>query len=1091
MQSYHDWENPQVVGINKLPGHATLMPYPDEVLALACQPEKSPYFQSLNGRWKFYYAPNPASVLALFPNWGLGTREDGADFEVKSWAEIEVPGNWTMQGYDKPIYTNIKMPFPPNPPYVPQEDNPTGLYEREFTLPDSWRGRQIFIVFEGVESAFYLWVNGQKIGYSQDSRLPAEFDLTPYLQPGQNRLSVMVIRWSDASYIEDQDHWWMAGIHRDVYLYAAPKTHITDFFARPELEADYGDATLKVRAAISFYDQKEPPVYKGEIRVIDPAPPAYRVEMQLYDADKKAVWAEPVSRGVHHSDWTPPTVHLTQQVQQPRKWSAEDPYLYTLVLWLKTAEGEIIEVESCRIGFRNVEIKNRELLINGQPVLMKGINRHDFHDRQGKTVPLETMLADIKLMKQFNINAVRTSHYPNDSRWYDLCDEYGLYVIDEANIECHALYDKLPHDPQWTVAFLERGKRMVERDKNHPCIIMWSLGNESGYGPNHDAMAGWIRGYDPSRPLHYEGAISHHSALTSSETLEQNSWPTPVQLGQAKRQGWQRGYLVTDIYCPMYPSVDEIIAYAQDPDNQRPLIMCEYAHSMGNSTGNLKEYWEAIENYHGLQGGFIWDWVDQALRKTDDQGREYWAYGGDFGDEINDGNFCLNGLIWPDRTPHPAMYEYKKIIQPVAVRARDLAAGQVEIINKHDFSDLSHLNCSWELAADGEVIQRGELGRLATPPGASEVVTLPLQNPALAPGAECFLTLRFSLAQTTAWADEGHEVAWEQFAMPFKAPAPVVISLAQMPPLQVTDSAGEIFITGPEFQLAFDRKAGQMVAFTFRETSLLLSGPKLNIWRAATDNDGFKLWPERENKLLFQWLKAGLDRLEQKVESFSLEQLSSQVVRVNIQTLVQAADGPDGFIHRHTYMIYGSGDVVIENEIEASRNLPPLPRLGLTMALPGGFEQFAWYGCGPHENYIDRNVGAAVGLYQSTVDEQYVPYIMPQENGNKTEVRWLTLTREDGLGLLAVGQPPLEVSVSHYTAHDLYRALHTPDLIRRDETILNLDYKQCGLGGASCGPGTLPPYLIQPGRFSFSLRLRPITPQDHPALLSRYQLQAA
>jgi beta-galactosidase/beta-glucuronidase len=1079
MKEYNDWENPQVVGINKLPAHATLWPYPDEALALTGQPQKSPYFQSLNGRWKFYYAPNPASVPENFHE---------AEFEVTAWAEIEVPGNWTVQGYDKPIYTNIKMPFAPNPPYVPKDDNPTGIYQREFTIPDGWLNRQIFVCFDGVESAFYLWLNGQKVGYSQDSRLPAEFNLTPYLQPGKNIMTVMVIRWSDASYIEDQDHWWMAGIHRDVYLYATPKVHVSDFFVRPELDADYGDATLKVRATISFYDQREPVDYKGEIRIFDADPPGYTVEMQLYDADHKALFVEPVSKLVLRSDWSPPTVHLSQRVAQPQKWSAEQPYLYTLVLTLKAANGEIIEVESCRVGFRKIEVKNRELLINGQPVLIKGVNRHDFHDRHGKTVPFETMLADIKLMKQFNINAVRTSHYPNDTRWYDLCDEYGLYVIDEANIECHALYNKLPHDPQWTTAFLERGKRMVERDKNHPCIIMWSLGNESGYGPNHDAMAGWIRGYDPGRPLHYEGAISHHSVLTNSEEVEANSWPTPEQFRQAKQQGWQTGHLATDIVCPMYPAVDEIIAYAQNPDNSRPLIMCEYAHSMGNSTGNLKEYWEAVENHHGLQGGFIWDWIDQGLLKTDDQGREYWAYGGDFGDEINDGNFCLNGLIWPDRTPHPAMYEYKKIIQPVAVKARDLAAGQLEIFNKQNFSDLSSLICSWELAADGEVLQQGELGRLTTPSGASEVVTLPIQTPALFPGAECFLTIRFTLAQATLWADQGHEVAWEQFSMPVKASTPAMITTAETPPLELAESAGEARIAGPDFRLVFDKSTGQIAAFTFRETPLLLSGPALNIWRAATDNDGFKLWPELENKLLYQWLQAGLDRLERKAETYMVEQLSAQVVRIGVRTLARAANCPDGFEHRHTYTIYGSGDVVIENRVDASQSLPSLPRVGLTMLLPGDFEQFTWYGRGPHENYIDRNVGAAVGLYRGTVDEQYVPYIMPQENGNKTDVRWLTLTQKNGLGLLAVGQPNLEVSVSHYTADDLYRARHTHELSRRDEIILNLDYKQCGLGGASCGPGTLPQYLVQPGSFSFTVRLRPITTQDNPAHLSRLQV---
>jgi beta-galactosidase/beta-glucuronidase len=1076
----NDWENPHVFGINKLPAHATLMSYPDEAMALAGQRQQSPYFQSLNGRWKFYYAPNPQAVPGNF-------YQD--DFETTPWAEIEVPGNWTMQGYDKPIYANVKMPIPPNPPYVPKEDNPTGIYRREFSVPENWRGRQIVICFDGVESAFYVWVNGQKIGYSQDSRLPAEFDLTPYLQPGQNSLAVMVIRWSDGSYLEDQDHWRMAGIFRDVYLYAPPKVHIADFFARPELDADYRDATLKVRAIVNFYDQAPPTDYKGEIRGFDPNPPAYRVEMQLYDAEGQPIFVAPVSRSVRVSDWTMTAVNLSQPVANPHKWSAEQPYLYTLVLSLKNAEGQTIEAESCRIGFRKIEVKNRELLINGQPVLIKGVNRHEFDQRHGKTVTLEGMLTDIKLLKQFNLNAVRASHYPNDTRWYDLCDEYGLYIIDEANIETHALYNKLAHDPDWTTAFLERGKRMVERDKNHPCIILWSLGNESGYGPNHDAIAGWIRGYDPSRPLHYEGTISPFSVLLNKD-LAGESKPGPTEFAEARQQGWQVGLLASDIYCPMYPQVDDIIAYAQEPTNTRPLIMCEYAHSMGNSTGNLKEYWEAVENHHGLQGGFIWDWVDQALVKVDKQGREYWAYGGDFGDEINDGNFCMNGLVFPDRTPHPALYEYKKIIQPVAVKAKALAAGQIEIVNKHYFSDLSGLNGAWELAADGEVLQQGQLPRLHTLPQSSEIVSLPIQPPALNPGAECFLTVRFSLAEATPWAEQGHEVAWEQLAMPFKAPAPSLILTNQMPAVELTERGKEVIITGPEFYLAFNQAAGQISFFTFKGTSLLVTGPRLNIWRAATDNDGFKLWPDREEKLLYQWLKAGLDRLEHQTETVTVEQLKLQMVRISVHTTVRAAGCPDGFEHYHTYTIYGSGDVVIENRVEASPNLPPLPRIGLTMSLPAGFEQFTWYGRGPHENYSDRNVGAAVGLYHGSVDEQHEPYIMPQENGNKTEVRWLTLTHETGMGLLAVGRPALEASVSHHTADDLYRALHTIDLVRRPEVILNLDYKQCGLGGASCGPGTLSQYLVQPGTFNFSVRLRPfMIGQVSPARLSREVLQ--
>lgn len=1081
-----DWENPQVVGINKLPAHATLIPYPNETTALTCQRDKSPYFLLLNGQWKFKLAANPDSIPAGFYR---------PDFDAAAWDEITVPGHWMMQGYDKPIYTNVKMPFPANPPYVSHADNPTGLYRQTFTLPADWQGRQVFISFDGVESAFYLWLNGQPLGFSKVSRMPAEFDLTPYLQPGPNTLAVMVIRWSDASYVEDQDYWWLAGIFRDVYLYATPKVHIFDFFARTEFDPDFHDATLKVQATVKFYEPGTPASYRGKMSVFAPTPADYWVDMQLYDAEGQAVFSELVSRPVIESDWNPTRVNLVKTVAHPQPWSAETPYLYTLVLALKNTAGETIEAESCKIGFRQVEIKGREILINGQPVLLKGVNRHDFHDRLGRAVPEETLLTDIKLMKQFNLNAVRTSHYPNDTRWYDLCDQYGLYVIDEADLECHAVYNKLAHDPQWTTAFVDRGQRLVGRDKNHPCVIFWSLGNESGYGPNHDAMAGWIRGYDPSRPIHYEGAISQYSALL-------NATEQPVQADEhipgaeqeiGRRLGWQQGFRASDVVSPMYPSVDHIIAYAQDPANTRPLFMCEYAHSMGNSTGNLKEYWEAIETYHGLQGGFIWDWVDQGIRQVDSQGREYWAYGGDFGDEINDGNFCLNGLVGPDRTPHPGLYEYKKVLQPVGIKGINLTGFQnlsglfqLEITNKQYFTDLSGLKGTWEVTVDGQAVQQGDLPALNLSPQQSQQINLALSQPELPPGAECFLTVRFVLAANTLWAEKGHEVAWEQFKLPVAALPPLKLIPEQMPPLTLTQSDDQASVSGPDFELLFDRAAGRISTFTYRGQPLLVEGPRLNLWRAATDNDGFKLWPDRQEKMLYEWLQAGLDKLIFQPERVTVEQPQAQVVRLTAWLIGQAPGCTDEVTHQQTITIYGSGDVVIENTVDANLKLTSLPRVGLTMQLPGGFENFTWFGRGPHENYIDRNTGAVVGLYHSTVDEQYVPYVMPQENGNKTDVRWVTLTNKTGIGLLAAGATSLEVSVSHYTAADLYQARHTNELTRQDEVSLNLDYRQCGLGGASCGPGTLPQYLVQPGTYHFTIRLRPfVANEDNPATISR------
>ena len=1027
----HDWEDPQIVGINKRPGRADFVPFADVHSALQGR-KASPFVQLLNGNWQFHYARNPDVVPADFYNLGP---------ESLDWDSIHVPGNWTLQGYDRPIYTNVQMPIPDNPPHVPQDDNPTGLYRRSFNLPEAWAGRRLFVCFEGVESAFYLWCNGRCVGYSQGSRLPAEFDLTDFAQAGENQLAAMVIRWSDGSYLEDQDHWWMAGIYRDVYLYSTPRIHIRDFFARPELDDDLRDALLHVHVDVEAFEGLD---VSG-----------YLVGMQVVDENGRFLFPNPVTQPVKVAKRFPTAADLSRPIPNPAKWSAETPNLYTLLVSLFDPEGETVEVVSCRIGFRRVEVVGRELLINGKPVLLKGVNRHEHDDRSGKTVSEAAMIADIRLMKQFNINAVRNSHYPTHPRWYELCDEYGLYVIDEANIEAHARYHDLCQDPNWTHAFVERGMRMVQRAKNHACIILWSLGNESGYGPNHDALAGWIRGSDPTRPLHYEGAIS-----------------------RSHGQDWYEGERVTDIVCPMYPFVDEMTNYAKDLAAERPLIMCEYAHSMGNSTGNLKEYWDAIRDNHGLQGGFIWDWIDQGLVKTAPDGSEYWAYGGDFGDAINDFNFCINGVIWPDRTPHPALYEYKKVLQPVLIEAGDLANGVVIVHNAFDFIEMDGIYGRYTLEEDGKTVQSGALPPLDIPPGGSQTIKLPLSKPHLLPGAECYLSVRFTLAVDTPWADAGHEIAWEQFPMPFAAPRPEPRPRAQLPALGLQQTDQKALISAPDFQLVIDKTTGQIKEWVYQDTPVLLNGPQLNVWRAPVDNDGLKLDPQRPNMLLGEWLKVGLDQMRAQATAVTVQQPDAHTISVHVEQTIGSAAFPGAFQHTLIYTISGSGAVELRSQVTAARSLPPLPRLGLTITLPPGFEQLSWYGRGPHENYIDRNSGAAVGLYSSTVTEQYVPYIMPQENGNKTDVRWLSLKNTAGVGLLAMAQPLMEAGASHFTAADLFAARHICDLQPRPEIILNLDKQQLGLGGASCGPPTLPQYVLAPGEFEFAVVLRPFSPKE-------------
>ncbi|MCJ7736294.1 MAG: DUF4981 domain-containing protein, partial [Anaerolineae bacterium] len=742
-----------------------------------------------------------------------------------------------------------------------------------------------------------------------------------------------------------------------------------------------------------------------------------------------------------------------------------------LLLVLKDAGGNILEVERSNVGFRRIDVKDGQIHVNGVPVLFKGVNRHEHDPDTGHAITAESMLQDILLMKRFNINAVRTCHYPDDPRWYDLCDHYGLYLVDEANLESHGTLDKLARDSSWRDAFLQRGLRMVERDKNHPSIVIWSLGNESGYGSNHDAMADAIRERDPSRPVHYEGAT-----------------------------GWGGDYkgpddaLAVDVVSVMYPTVDRIIELAQIPGETRPLIMCEYAHAMGNSCGNLREYWDAVETHPRLQGGFIWDWVDQGLRQVTEDGQEWFAYGGDFGDSPNDGPFCLNGLIFPDRGVQPALWDHKKIVQPVKVEAVDLLQGKVKITNRHSFTNLNALEVSWRLDADGMALQSGTLPRLDTVPGESVQVTVPFDRPELAPGTECWLALSFALAEDTLWAARGHEVAWEQFQVPLDAPAVEALSVAGMPKLQVEESGDIVTVQGSDFRLLFDKVQGRICSWQVAGTELVLEGPLLNVWRAPTDNDAALLRP---NGMAVQWRDAGLDRLVSRVSGVEIEQVEQQVVRIVVTSAVTAPDRKKGFECRGVTTIFGSGDVVIDTAVEPEKGLPPLPRIGLQMVLPGGFETFTWYGRGPHESYVDRKEGAAVGVYSGTVDDQFVPYVVPQENGNKTDVRWVALANSQGIGLLAAGVPVaggeralLEVSAHHYSTKDLADADHTYELERRPEITLNLDHRQSGLGGASCGPGTLPQYLIQPEPVRFAVRLRPFSTKDvSPAELGRQVLK--
>jgi beta-galactosidase len=1030
----NDWENPVVFSRNTEPPHATLMPYESRDKALAGDRFASEFFRSLNGQWKFHWAAKPADRPQDFHR---------PEFNVGGWKDIEVPGNWQLQGYDVPIYMNSSYPFPPDPPRIPHDRNPVGSYRTEFTVPDGWSGRQVFLHFDGVESAFYVWVNGQMVGYSQDSRTPAEFNITRFLGPGRNILAAEVYRWSDGSYLECQDFWRLSGIFRNVYLFSTPDVHIRDF----EIKADLGDAcrdaVLHVKAWVWNYGDEAARGHSVEVSLIDPAGKPGGGETLM------------TGRSVYIAPGAESLVLMKTGVANPLKWSAEEPNLYTVILSLKNGKGETIETESALFGFRKVEIKSGQLLLNGQPIFIKGVNRHEHDPVTGHYVTRESMITDIRLMKQHNINTVRTCHYPDDPEWYELCDRYGLYLIDEANIESHGMGYRpevtLANRPEWKDAHLDRIRRMVERDKNHPSVIIWSMGNEAGDGTNFEAASEWIHRRDPSRPVHYERAqLRPH----------------------------------TDIYCPMYDRIEQIVAYAKTkPD--RPLILCEYAHAMGNSCGNLQDYWDAIEQYDQLQGGSIWDWVDQGILKKTPDGRPYFGYGGDFGDSPTDGDFCCNGLVLPDRTITPKTIEVKKVYQNIGFKPVDLATGKVEITNKFFFTDLSGYEFLWSVAEDGTDIESGRLSPPAIGPGESRIISVPFDAPKPEPGAEYWLRFSVRLSDETSWAPKGHEIAAEQFKLPF-GEALVDTRFESPPFLQKSETAGEVVVSGPDFRLKFDKTSGLLTSYFFKGRELLKLGPEPNFWRAPTDND----FGNGMEKRCDVWRRASLRRT---LNDFSVEEHGGSAVRVVSDFALPDA----GSKHRTSYLVLGSGDIIVENSIAIGRkDLPELPRFGMRLGVPDEFEQLEWYGRGPHENYCDRKTSAFVGRYKSTAREQFVPYVSPQENGYKTDVRWVALRDADGTGLAVMGMDLIGMSALRYTVEDLTQekrgTRHPVDLVERDFVELNVDLKQMGVGGDdSWGARPHPQYTLPAQDYSFRFRLRPLSPGDDPMNLARLRLNLA
>ena len=1028
-QDLPDWENPAVISRNTERPHATLIPYANEATALKFDPSASPFVKSLNGTWKFKWVSHPSKVPGDFYQPNTSTA---------NWDDLPVPSNWQVVGaregraYDRPIFTNIKHPFPTKPPRITSDTNSVGLYRTVFTTPADWQKKDVFLHFAGVQSACYVWVNGLQVGYHEDGMAPAEFNVTKYLRAGENSLAVQVINWSDGSYLEDQDYWRLAGIFRDVYLFATPTIHVRDFYVTTELDDNNRNATLKMAAFMKNFS--------AEVQ------DKYQIKFTLYDPTGRVLASDLVKNIPMMDPKDEAYLTLNVPLENPLKWTAETPNLYKLTMQVINGEGNAVEVMATRVGVRQVMIRDGLLLVNGKAVKLKGVNRHEFDPTTGRVISRENMIKDILLMKQHNINAVRTSHYPNTPLWYDLCDEYGLYLVDEANIESHELWQQknyiLADRPEWRDAFLARGKAVVERDKNHPSVIMWSLGNESGMGAHFEDMAQIIRLIDPTRPIQYEGRRDYPKDFK--------------QLDQSLTS--------FDIITTMYPDPKGLVTL-MDKDPSRPVIICEYAHSMGNSVGNLQDYWDPIDKYPRLQGAFIWDWADQGLYVKKD--------GKDYIDHINriDGANAGDGIVNPDRKPQPEINEVKHVYQYIKFSPKDTLSAQNQTItlkNRYDFLNLQPFKLVWQLLENGKVIQQGENSNLTAEAGKDQALTISYNVPTTTSGAEYFLNLSLRLKENATWAQAGHEVAFQQLNIKTPISSKPLVATAGAVKVGLVRGGG-IRLTGPQFSITFDRKTVGMSSFLYKNKEMIAKGLQANFWRVPTDNDeggGAVGYAAR-------WRAAGLDSLRRVGGDLRVEPVSPSVARVHTQTTYVGKKGGN-LVVKTSYTVFASGDVVVKNTVTASATLPPLAKVGMQMQLPASFQNVRWYGRGPFENYWDRKSAASVGDFTSTVAEQHFPYIMAQENGNHADVRWTAVSEASGFGLLAIAAPVLNFSVHDYSDADLLAAKKTQELPTDQLITLNLDHQLMGLGGDdSWTPRTHAEYLLSAKEYSYSFRLRP------------------
>lgn len=994
------WENLDVLHINRVAPRAYYIPYADETSAFNHKRGKSPYYQTLNGLWKFHYVHSVKEVRD-------GFYEANAD--VNGWNDMIVPSCWQVNGYDQNHYTNVNYPFPCDPPFVPNE-NPAGLYVRDFQVSEQWADKEKYMVFEGVNSCMYLWVNGAFVGYSQGSRVPAEFDISPYLKAGKNRMAVMVLKWCDGTYLEDQDLWRFSGIFRDVYLLARSKNHIRDVFNRQELSEDMRRATLRC-----------------EITTTGALP----VRVELKDAADQII-----QEGNSLIDRCG-TIEL--QIDEPKLWNAEQPYLYQLYVHA----GD--EVLLFQVGFRKIEIKDGVFLINGMPVKLKGVNRHDSHPELGQTIPMNHMIKDLILMKTHNINTVRTSHYPNDPRFLNLCNEYGFYVIDEADLECHGVfhagdYHMLTKNPAWQRAFVDRAERMVERDKNHPSIVMWSMGNESGYDVNHIAMAAWTKARDRSRPVHYEGIDPRHKGSADTEVI--------------------------DVEGRMYSSPAYIDAYASDENNTKPMFLCEYSHAMGNGPGDLKDYWDVIYKHPKLMGGCVWEWSDHGIKTRTPGGTPFFAYGGDFGDQPNDGNFCIDGLVDPDRKPHTGLLELKKVIAPIRVEAADLRNGVITVTNLYDYQDLAHVVMTWKVEKDGRTTEQGEMNEVNAAPHQTQTVTIPYKLPEHS-ASRYFLTVSFKLRRDTEWAAAGHEITFEQFELPVVVEKLPRIETNATIELQQQDHS--LIIEGFDFCHVFDLHDGTFTRITKHGVNMIEAPPKFTIWRAPTDND---------RKIKRLWLEDNYDRTVMHVYKAEISKQSQADVEITVDFSLGGYIKIPLLHGTAIWRIDGTGAIDLRVNVNVREGLTFLPRFGLQLTMPGGMEEVEYFGLGPHESYIDKRHSVRKGKYLMRVDDMFENYIMPQENGARYGTEWAIVSNEQGMGMRFTSNGEFSFNASHYSPEDLTLAAHDVELVKRKETIVHLDYKMSGVGSNSCGPELLEQYRLDEREFQFELHIMPIFKED-------------